>query len=116
MVVLPEDSGPKTSRHAAAGNAAHAQRRVKADGAGGDDGNGHQRLLGAEPDNRPFAKLFFDLCEGKFYGFGAVIGDGHGEGSLKCSPDAGFRFLYEEIARRHGMDFDGIVAGLDRDG
>ena len=64
---------------AAAGDAADAEGGVKADGAGGDDGDRDERLFGAEPDNRPFAKLFFDLCEGKFYGFAAVIGDCHGE-------------------------------------
>ncbi len=63
---------------AAAGNAAHAESRVEADGAGGDDGDGQQRLVRPEPDDRPFSKLFFDLCKGKFYGFGAVIDDRHG--------------------------------------
>ncbi len=77
MVVLPEDSGPVNLGHAAARNSTHAQRCVKADGAGGNHGNRHQRLFGPEPDNRPFAKLFFDLRKGKFYGFGAVIGNCH---------------------------------------
>ena len=46
---------------AAAGNAAHAEGGVEADGAGGDDGDGQQGFFGAEADDGPFAKLFFDL-------------------------------------------------------
>ena len=89
---LARGLGTEDLGHAAAGDAAHTQGRVEADGAGGDNGNGHQRFLGAEPDNRPFAKLFFDLCKGDFYGFGAVVGYGHGEDSSICSPDASLGF------------------------
>jgi hypothetical protein len=74
---------PEDLRDAAAGNAADAQGGVEADGAGGDNRNGQKGFLGAEADDGAFAKLFFDLCEGEFYGFGAVIGDGHW-GSLLC--------------------------------
>ena len=69
---------PEDFRNPPAGNATHAQCSVKADGAGGDHRDGQQRLLRAQADNGAFAKLFFDLCEGEFYGFGAVIGNGHG--------------------------------------
>ena len=79
--------GAEDLADAAARDSAHAQRSVKADGAGGDHGNRHQRLFGPEPDNRPFPKLFFDLCKGKFYGFAAVIGDCHG-GLLQHSAPA----------------------------
>ena len=75
--------GAEDLGNAAAGNAADAEGGVEADGASGDNGDGQQRFARAEPDDRPFSKLFFDLCKGKFYGFGAVVGDGHWEGSSK---------------------------------
>ena len=78
--------GAEDLSHAAAGNAAHAQRGVEADGSGGDNRDGQQGFARAEPDNRPFSKLFFDLCKGKFYGFGAVVGDGHWEAPSSSSP------------------------------
>jgi hypothetical protein len=68
----PEDLGDP-----AAGNAAHPQRSVEADGAGGDNCNRQKSFPGAKADNGTFAKLFFDLCECEFYGFGAVVGNGH---------------------------------------
>ena len=84
---------------AAAGNAAHAESRVEADGSGGDDGDGQQRLAGPEPHNRPLPELFFDLCKGKFYGFGAVVGDGHWEGSSKSARPAHLVLSWQETAR-----------------
>jgi len=36
----------------------------------------------------PLPNCFFDLCKGNFYGFGAVVGYGHGEVSSMCSPGA----------------------------
>ena len=47
--------------HAAAGKATHAQSCVEADGSSGDNGDRQQGLFGAEADNRPLAKLLFDL-------------------------------------------------------
>ena len=99
MVVLPEDSGPKISDDPAARNAADTQRRVKADGPGGDHGNRQQRLAGAEPHNRPLPELFFNLCKGKFYGFGAVVDDGHWEGSSKGARPAHLVLFRQETAR-----------------
>ena len=89
---LARGLGAEDLADTAAGDAAHAQSRVEADGTSGDNGDGHQRLFGAEPNNRPFAKLFFDLCKGNFYGFGAVVGYGHGKVSSMCSPGASAGF------------------------
>jgi hypothetical protein len=104
--------GAEDLADAAAGNAADAQRGIEADGASRDYGNRYHCLFGAEPDNRPFTKLFFDLCKGKFYGFAAVIGDCHGGTPLAlraCSPSR-----KGEKNLRRGKRFDGIVAGQDR--
>ena len=101
---------------AAAGNAAHAQRGVEADGSGGDDGDGQQRLAGPEPDDRPLSKLFFDLCKGKFYGFGAVVDDGHWEGSSKSARPARSPAFLAGNGAGLELDFEGIVAGWDTEG
>ena len=45
-VVLPEDSGPKISGDAPAGDAAHAEGQIQADGAGGDDGDLDMGVIG----------------------------------------------------------------------
>jgi len=93
---LARGFGAEDLADAAAGDAADAQSRVEADGAGGDHGNRDESFFGAETDNRPFSKLFFDLCKGKFYGFAAVIGDCHGgllklvlTGAGSCLPGRG---------------------------
>src|SRR5579859_2010415 len=56
---------PKNLYHAAAREAAHAERCVERNGAGGNDGDGDDRLLAPQAHNGAFAKLFFDLREGQ---------------------------------------------------
>ncbi len=67
-----EDLSNPAARHAA-----HAERSVEADGSSGDNGDRQQGFFGAETDDGALAKLLFDLGKGEFYGFGAVIDDGH---------------------------------------
>ena len=70
---MPDDSGPKISIDAAAGQAADAERVVDADGAGG---NGLDRGNGAalpEAHDRALAELLFNLADGDVDGFGAFL-------------------------------------------
>src|SRR5262249_12895972 len=47
--------------YTAARKAAHAQGSVKRDGAGGDDRDGHNGFLDAQPHDGTLAKLLFNL-------------------------------------------------------
>jgi hypothetical protein len=61
---------------AAARNAAYTECGVKRDGAGGDDRDGDDGLLGAQPHDGAFAKLLFQCCECGFNCLVAIIGHG----------------------------------------
>jgi hypothetical protein len=62
-VVLPDDSGPKISTTRP--RAAHAEREVDADGAGGDGVDRLNRALLAEAHDRPLPELLFNLDDGQ---------------------------------------------------
>jgi len=68
--------GAEDLNDAAARDTAYSGGRVEGDGAGGDDGDGADGLLGAEAHDGAFAKLLFQCCECGFYCFVAVIGHG----------------------------------------
>jgi hypothetical protein len=51
----------KDFHYATAREAAYAQRSVKRDRAGGDNGDGNNGFLAPQPHDRAFAKLLFDL-------------------------------------------------------
>ena len=74
----PEDLDDPSARHAA-----HAERRVEADGAGGDDGDGDDGVLGSEAHDGAFTELLFNLAECAFYCFGAVFRIAHGTVSCR---------------------------------
>jgi len=85
-VVLPEDSGPKTSVTRPRGIPPR-QGRVKADRTGRDHGNGQQRLFGAEPAI-DLCQTVFRSVQGQFLRLWRDHRNGHRWGSLKCSLDA----------------------------
>ena len=62
-MVLPEDSGPKTSMTRPAGDAPDPERGVHADRAGGDGLDDLVRLV-AEAHERAFPELLVDLLDG----------------------------------------------------
>ena len=75
--------GAVNLNHPAARQAAHAQRHVQPQRAGGDDLDVLNHLAFAQAHHGAFAKLFFDLCQGGSQGFGffAVDSDGAVDGS-----------------------------------
>jgi hypothetical protein len=56
--------------HTAARQAAHAQRHIQTQGAGGDDLNVFNLLAFAQFHDRAFAKLLFNLRQGRLQGLG----------------------------------------------
>ena len=55
--------------HAAAGKAANPKRGVERDRSRGDDRDRHNGFFRAQPHDRAFAKLLFNLCERKINRF-----------------------------------------------
>ena len=56
---------PEDLDDAAAREAAHAQRRIERNGAGGNHRDRHDGVLGSQPQDRTFAELLLDLPEGQ---------------------------------------------------
>ena len=59
--------------HAAAGQAAHAERPVDADRSGGDGRDRRDAILAAEPHDRSLAELLLDLADGQLDGLRAFL-------------------------------------------
>ena len=64
---------PKDLNHPPPRNPAHTQRRIKRDRPRRNDRNRHNRLFAAQPHDRAFAKLLFDLRERQLYCASTVI-------------------------------------------